>query len=131
VSFRKTAIVCTLGGLSALLAIGAWWYVKIHQRIDKAAIQSTVAARAGGSRAVCVKKDSNAAHWLCVVMVANTPTCLKAHVRPWGSVDVVDGYLKCRQDPTLAPLALPAIQHRKRSKHHRRAAHRRKRRQSA
>jgi len=129
VSFRKTILVCALGGLAALLAIGGWWYVKVHHRIGQADLESTVAARTGGRRAVCLTKDSNAAHWLCAVTIGNTGKCMKAHVRPWGSVDVVDGYLKCRQDPTLAPLVLPTHQHRHK-KHHRRAARRPKKHQA-
>jgi hypothetical protein len=103
---RVAAIVALVVGITAILAIGSWWYVKDHVRISPAAVQSTVATRAGGTAATCDRKDKNAAHWLCAV--AHGPgardTCMKVHVRPWGSVDLVNGYLKCEQDPVLTSL---------------------------
>ena len=101
---RVAAIVALVVGITAIIAIVGWWYVKDHVRISQASVQSTVASRAGGTSATCDRKDANAAHWLCAVSYsAGAPEkCMKVHVRPWGSVDVVNGYLKCEQDPALA-----------------------------
>ncbi len=100
---RVAAIVALVVGITAILAIGGWWYVKDHVRISQASVQSTVASRAGGTSATCDRKDANAAHWLCAVSHAGaSATCMKVHVRPWGSVDMTNGYLKCEQDPALA-----------------------------
>src|SRR5262249_13950486 len=91
-------------GITAVLAIGAWWYVKDHVRISQTSVQSTVANRAGGTSATCDRRDRNGAHWLCAVSytAGAADQCWKVHVRPWGSVDLVNGYLKCEQDPALA-----------------------------
>jgi hypothetical protein len=101
---RVAAIVALVVGITAILAIGGWWYVKDHVRISQASVQTTVANRAGGTSAMCDRKDTNAAHWLCAVSYSGgaPEKCMKVHVRPWGSVDVVNGYLKCQQDPALA-----------------------------
>lgn len=101
---RVAAIVALVVGITAIVAIAGWWYVKDHVRISQASVQSTVANRAGGTSALCDRTDKNAAHWLCAVTLpAGQPEeCMKVHVRPWGSVDVVNGYLKCEQDPALA-----------------------------
>jgi hypothetical protein len=101
---RVAAIVALVVGITAILAIGGWWYVKDHVRISQASVQSTVASRAGGTSAMCDRKDANAAHWLCAVTLpaGQREECMKVHVRPWGSVDVANGYLKCEQDPALA-----------------------------
>ena len=102
---RIAALVALLAVLAVVVAIGGWWYVKDRQRIGQAELQKTVASKAGGTTATCVKKDSNAAHWLCAVSVASQPEkCIKAHVRPWGSVAIVNGFRKCQSDPALAPL---------------------------
>ena len=74
-------------------------------------------AKEGGSKATCVKKDSNAAHWLCAVSVAGQPEqCVKAHVRPWGSVIIVNGFRKCQGDPALAPLFQDTAKKKKKKK---------------
>ena len=106
---RMKARIGALIGLVAVVVIviliGGYWYVKDHTRISQASLQSKVLATEGGSKATCVKKDSNAAHWLCAVSVASQPEkCVKAHVRPWGSVTIVNGFHKCQGDPALAPL---------------------------
>jgi hypothetical protein len=106
---RMKARIGALIGLVAVVVIviliGGYWYVKDHPRISQASLQSKVVAKEGGSKATCVKKDSNAAHWLCAVSVATQPEkCVKAHVRPWGSVVIVNGFRKCQGDPALAPL---------------------------
>ena len=102
---RIGALVGLLVVVVVVIAIGGYWYVKDRTRIGQASLQTKVAATEGGSRAACVKKDSNAAHWLCAVSIPRQPEkCIKAHVRPWGSVVIVDGFRKCRSDPTLAPL---------------------------
>src|SRR5436189_17439 len=80
----------------------AWWFVKDRVRIGQGQLQNTVASKTGGTQATCVKTDTNAAHWLCVVAATGTPArCFRAHVRPWGSVDVVTGYRQCLEDPAL------------------------------
>jgi uncharacterized membrane protein len=106
---RMRARIAALVGLVAvvviLILVGGYWYVKDHTRISQTSLQSKVAAKEGGSTATCIKKDSNAAHWLCAVSVSNQPEkCFKAHVRPWGSVIIVNGFRKCQADPALAPL---------------------------
>jgi hypothetical protein len=101
---RVAAIVALAVGIIAIVAIAGWWYVKDHVRISQASVESTVATSAGGTRAICDRTDKNAAHWLCAVTLpAGQPEeCMKVHVRPWGSVDMINGYLKCEQDPALA-----------------------------
>lgn len=104
---RVAAIVALLAVVVAVVAIGGWWYVKDRQRIGQDALQAKVAAKAGGTAATCVKKDSNGAHWLCAVTTTGTPgRCFRAHVRPWGSVDIVNGYRKCLGDPALHALVV-------------------------
>jgi hypothetical protein len=106
---RIAALVALLTVIALVIAIGGWWYVKDRQRIGQTELQNTVAAKAGGSAATCDKKDGNAAHWLCVVTTTGaSPRCMRAHVRPWGSVDVVNGFRKCVEDPQLAPLIAKA-----------------------
>jgi hypothetical protein len=114
--------VAALIGLVALavivIGIGGYWYVKVHTRISQASLESQVLTKEGGRKATCIKKDSNAAHWLCAVTVTRRVVkCVKTHVRPWGSVSVLDGYLKCRADPALAPL-FPKATHKKKKKKH-------------
>jgi hypothetical protein len=100
---RIAALIALLVGIGGLVAIGGWWYVKDHVRISQASLQRTVASRDGATSATCDRKDPNAAHWLCAVTTAGQPErCIKVHVRPWGSVDLINGYLKCEQDPALA-----------------------------
>jgi hypothetical protein len=118
---RIAALIALVLSLSVVIGIAGWWYVKDHQRISQGSIQATVAARAGASSALCDKKDSNGAHWLCAVRVSGTDErCMKAHVRPWGSVDVINGYLKCKQDPALAAMFVvkphPKKHHKKKRK---------------
>ncbi|MDX6546813.1 MAG: hypothetical protein QOG33_363 [Gaiellales bacterium] len=84
------------------LAGAVWWYVKDHSRISQADLQTTVARRAGVDRAVCLQRDPNAAHWLCVAIGRpGPPRCLQAHVRPWGSVELHQAYQKCAENATL------------------------------
>jgi hypothetical protein len=105
---RMIALVALLTVIAVVIAVGGWWYVKDRQRIDQATLQSTVASKSGATAATCEKQDSNASHWLCVVTTkGSAPRCMRAHVRPWGSVDINDGYRQCLQDPTLAKLAEP------------------------
>jgi uncharacterized membrane protein len=102
---RIGALIGLVAMVVIVILIGGYWYVKDHTRISQASLQSKVIAKEGGSKATCVKKDSNAAHWLCAVSVAGQPEkCVKAHVRPWGSVIIVNGFRKCLNDPALAPL---------------------------
>jgi hypothetical protein len=103
-SSRVAAIVALAVGITAIVAVAGWWYVKDHVRISQASVQSAVAHRAGGTNAVCDRTDANAAHWLCAVSLpaGQKAECMKVHVRPWGSVDMINGYLKCEQDPALA-----------------------------
>ena len=102
---RIGALIGLLAVVVIVILVGGYWYVKDHTRISQGSLQSKVVAKEGGSKATCVKKDSNAAHWLCAVSVSSQPEkCIKAHVRPWGSVAVVNGYRKCLSDPALAPL---------------------------
>jgi len=105
---RIAALVALLAVIAAVVAIGGWWYVKDRQRIGQAELQRTVASKAGGTDATCVKKDANAAHWLCAVTTTGAPggRCFRAHVRPWGSVEIVNGYRKCLADPVLHPLVV-------------------------
>jgi hypothetical protein len=102
---RIGALVGLLVVVVVVIAIGGYWYVKDRTRIGQASLQTKVAATEGGSKAACVKKDSNAAHWLCAVSIPRQPEkCIKAHVRPWGSVVIVNGFRKCLTYPALAPL---------------------------
>jgi hypothetical protein len=102
---RIGALIGLLAVVVIVILVGGYWYVKDHTRISQVSLQSKEAAKEAGSKATCVKKDSNAAHWLCAVSVSSQPEkCIKAHVRPWGSVAVVNGFRKCRSDPALAPL---------------------------
>ena len=102
---RIGALIGLLALVVVVILIGGYWYVKDRTRISQVSLQTKVAATEGGSKATCVKKDSNAAHWLCAVSVASQPEkCVKAHVRPWGSVSIINGFRKCQNDPALAPL---------------------------
>lgn len=123
---RVAALVALVAGLVAVGGIAGWWYVKDRVRISEAALESTVAIKSGGTKAVCDRKDANAAHWLCAVTITGSPArCMKAHVRPWGSVDIINGYLKCKEDPALAALfSVPA----KATTHVQKKHHRRKKR---
>jgi hypothetical protein len=100
---RIGALIGLLAVIVIVILVGGYWYVKDHTRISQASLQTKVAAKEGATQATCVKKDSNAAHWLCAVS-SKPEKCVKAHVRPWGAVTVVNGYLKCQSDPALAPL---------------------------
>jgi hypothetical protein len=124
---RVAALVALVAGLVAVGGIAGWWYVKDRVRISEAAVESTVAIKSGGTKAVCDRTDANAAHWLCAVTITGSPArCMKAHVRPWGSVDIVNGYLKCKGDPALAALfVVPAT-----AKHHHKKNHHKHRKQS-
>lgn len=102
---RIAALIGLVAVVVIVILIGGYWYVKDHTRITEVSLQTKVAAKEGGSKATCVKKDSNAAHWLCAVSVSSqNEKCVKAHVRPWGSVAIANGFRKCRNDPALAPL---------------------------
>jgi hypothetical protein len=102
---RIGALIGLVAVVVIVILIGGYWYVKDHTRISQASLQSKVAAKEGSSSSTCVKKDANAAHWLCAVSVSSQPEkCVKAHVRPWGSVIIVNGFRKCQGDPALAPL---------------------------
>lgn len=114
---RVAALVGLVAVVVIVILIGGYWYVKDHTRISQASLQSRVVAKEGGSKATCIKRDANAAHWLCAVTVASQPEkCVKAHVRPWGSVEIVNGYIKCRSDPALAPLFHTAKKKKKKAK---------------
>jgi len=102
---RVAALIGLVAVVVVVILIGGYWYVKDHTRISQASLQSKVVATEGGSKATCIKKDSNAANWLCAVSVSSqNEKCIKAHVRPWGSVAIVNGFRKCQTDPALAPL---------------------------
>jgi len=103
---RIAALVGLIVVIVLVVGIGGYWYVKDHQRIGQASLQTKVASKTGGTTATCVKKDSNGAHWLCAVngSTKSAERCVKAHVRPWGAVSVVNGYRKCLEDPTLKVL---------------------------
>jgi len=102
---RIAALVGLVAVVVIVIVVGGYWYVKDHTRISQASLESKVVANEGGSKATCIKKDANAAHWLCAVTVAGQPEkCVKAHVRPWGSVAIANGYFRCQNDPALAPL---------------------------
>jgi hypothetical protein len=102
---RIAALVALLAVIAVVVAIGGWWYVKDRQRIGQSDIQTTVASKTGGTRVTCLKRDDNAAHWLCAVTTKGAPPrCFRAHVRPWGSVELVNGYRKCLESPVLKPL---------------------------
>ena len=101
---RIAALVALIVVVVLLLAGGGWWYVKDHQRIGQTELVSTVVRQTGSSRAVCQRMDSNGAHWLCVVTGGSTGPCVRAHVRPWGSVKVVKAYQRCEAEPALKPL---------------------------
>src|SRR3954465_8439618 len=102
---RIAALIGLVAVVVVVILIGGYWYVKDHKRISQASLQSKGVAKEGGSRATCIKKDSNAAHWLCAVSVSSQPeTCVKAHVRPWGSVTIGKGGRDCPQSQALAPL---------------------------
>ena len=102
---RLAALIGLVAVVVIVILIGGYWYVKDHTRISQVSLQSKVAEKEHGSKATCTKKDSNAAHWLCAVSVSSQlEKCVKVHVRPWGSVAIVNGFRKCQRDPALAPL---------------------------
>ena len=102
---RIAALIALMVVVVLLLGGGAWWYVKDHQRIGQTELVSTVVKQTGANRAVCQKMDGNGAHWLCVVSGApSTGPCVRAHVKPWGSVKVVKAYQRCSEVPALKPL---------------------------
>jgi hypothetical protein len=88
--------------VAAALAAAVWWYAKDHVRVGRAELEQTVARKAGGQRAVCVARAANGSSWLCVAIGTPGPLCLRAHVRPWGSVELHQAYLKCAANATLA-----------------------------
>jgi hypothetical protein len=115
---RVAALIGLLAVVVIVILVGGYWYVKDHTRISQGSLQSKVVAKEGGSKATCIKKDSNAAHWLCAVSVSSqSEKCVKAHVRPWGSVAIVNGFRKCQSDPALAPL-FPDTTKKKKAKQH-------------
>ena len=99
---KRAIVIVGILVLAAALAGGVWWYAKDHVRISRADIQHTVASKAGGQSADCLQRDSNAAHWLCAVIGPGTARCLRAHVRPWGAVELHQGYRKCAENTSLA-----------------------------
>jgi hypothetical protein len=101
---RIAALVALIVVVGLVLAGAGWWYVKDHQRIGVVDLQNDVVSKTGGTKATCVKTDSNGAHWLCVVKGGSSGQCMKAHVRPWGSVSVIKAYQKCSNVPALEPL---------------------------
>ena len=58
---RIGALIGLLVVVVVVIAIGGYWYVKDRTRIGQASLQTKVAETEGGSKAACVKKDSNAA----------------------------------------------------------------------
>jgi len=117
-SARIAALIGLVAVVVVVILIGGYWYVKDHTRISQASLQAKVVATEGGSKATCIKKDSNAANWLCAVSVSSQPEkCVKVHVRPWGSVAIVNGFRKCQTDPALAPL-FPNTTKKKKQKQH-------------
>jgi hypothetical protein len=88
--------------LLAALAGAGWWYVKDHQRVGRASLEQTVVRKTAAKRAVCVQRDANAAHWLCAVITPSDTSCMRAHVRPWGSVELHQAYLRCAANDALA-----------------------------
>ncbi len=114
---RFAALIGLVAVVVIVILVGGYWYVKDRTRISQTSLQSQVAAKEGGTKATCIKKDSNAAHWLCAVSVSSQPEkCVKAHVRPWGSVIIVDGFRKCQADPALAPLFRDTTKKKKKAK---------------
>ena len=95
--------------LVAAVAAGGWWYVKKHHRIAQSDLVSEVRKQENASRVSCVKLDSNAEHWLCAVSGSGQakPKCVRAHVRPWGSVELNDGFRRCQDQPELKALFPP------------------------
>jgi hypothetical protein len=98
---RAIVMAGALVVVAALIGAG-WWYAKDHKRIGRADLEHTVARKAGAERAVCVVRDANAADWLCAVIGLPTTRCLRAHVKPWGSVALHQAYLKCAENDALA-----------------------------
>jgi hypothetical protein len=102
-SAMSRAIVMAGALVVAAALVGAgWWYAKDHTRIGRADLEHTVARRAGAGRAVCVARDANAADWLCAVIGPSSTRCLRAHVKPWGSVELHQAYLRCAENHVLA-----------------------------
>ncbi len=99
---RRAVLLVGAFALAAALAGSVWWYVKDHQRVGRADLQQTVVRKAGAERAVCVKRDSNAAHWLCAVLGPPAPRCMRVHVRPWGAVELHEAYRTCAADGSLS-----------------------------
>jgi uncharacterized membrane protein len=92
--------------LLAAVAAGGWWYVKKHERIGQGDLVSEVKKQENAGSATCVKLDSNAEHWLCAVSGSGQakPKCVRAHVRPWGAVELKDGFRRCQAEPQLKSL---------------------------
>jgi hypothetical protein len=99
--------VVVLIALLAAVAAGGWWYVHDHVRISENELVSEVKKKENANEVVCVKRTSNAERWLCAV-TAPEPKCVRVHVRPWGSVEVNEGFRQCIEETGLADLFPPA-----------------------
>lgn len=98
--------VAVLIALLAAVAVGGWWYVHDHVRISQADLVSEVKKKENADQVVCVKRTSNGERWLCAV-AGPDPKCVRVHVRPWGAVELNEGFRQCLDEAGLADL-LPA-----------------------
>jgi hypothetical protein len=86
--------VVVLIALLVAVAAGGWWYVHDHVRISQSDLVSKVKDDQNASNVVCIRQDSIGERWLCAV-VGPKPKCVRVHVRPWGAVEIKDGFRQC------------------------------------
>ncbi|MDX6533696.1 MAG: hypothetical protein QOF68_1440 [Gaiellales bacterium] len=86
--------VVVLIALLAAVAAGGWWFVNDRVRISEGDLVSEVKDKKDANEVVCVKQDSRAEYWLCAV-VDPKPDCVRVHVRPWGAVEMKEGFRQC------------------------------------
>jgi hypothetical protein len=93
--------VVVLVALLAAVAAGGWWYVNDRVRISEDDLVTEVKKQQSADEVVCIKQDERAEYWLCAVPNPTDPKCLRVHVRPWGAVDVNEGFRRCLEAAQL------------------------------
>jgi hypothetical protein len=86
-------------------AVGSYWVLRVHQRIDRAALQNGVASRQASADVRCVSRQSNGSVWNCAVVYSAESVCLIASVNPLGDWSTSDGRAECQSVPELASFA--------------------------
>jgi hypothetical protein len=93
------AIVVVIGGVG-------YWYVKEHQRISLASVQTKVESSENAKDVVCVQKAEHGRRWHCAGTVnasgKSTPTCFNVVVNWHGSASIhAIKPNQCKDDPGL------------------------------